>query len=103
MSGAQRRRFSNEQKFKIVKEALTTDLGVSEVCKKYGIHASQFYRWQEVFFEGALENFNRAKDGLTVAEKRALDGLKKENVRLKDVVAEVLTENIDLKKRTGGL
>jgi len=56
-----------------------------------------------VFFEGAMENFNRTKNGLTAAEKRELDGLKKENVRLKDVVAEVLTENIDFKKRTGGL
>jgi len=103
MSGSTRRQFSTEQKFKIVKEALTTNSSVSEVCKKYGIHASQYYRWQDVFFEGAMENFNRTKNGLTAAEKRELDGLKKENVRLKDVVAEVLTENIDFKKRTGGL
>jgi len=44
MSGSTRRQFSTEQKFKIVKEALTTDSSVSEVCKKYGIHASQYYR-----------------------------------------------------------
>lgn len=103
MNQSTRRRFSTEQKFKIVKETLTTDTNISDICKKYGIHASQYYKWQDVFFEGAMENFNRKKDGITAAEKRELEELKKENVRLKDVVADILTESIDLKKRTGGL
>ncbi|HQE60193.1 MAG TPA: transposase [Spirochaetota bacterium] len=32
-----------EEKFKIVKKALTTSTPVSEVCKKYSIHPNNFY------------------------------------------------------------
>ena len=39
-----------EQKYKIVKEALTTNTPVSEICKKYGVSSSNFYKWQELFF-----------------------------------------------------
>lgn len=35
-----RSRYTPEQEVKIVKEALTTDLGVSGVCRKYGISDS---------------------------------------------------------------
>jgi transposase-like protein len=45
--------FTPEQKVKVVKEALTSDLGVSGVCRKYGISSARYYRWQERFFEGA--------------------------------------------------
>ena len=50
-----RRSFTPEQKARIIKEALMTDLGVSGVCRKYGISSSIFYKWQERFFEGAVE------------------------------------------------
>ena len=35
--GKERWRFTPEQKVKVVKEALTTDIGVSGACWKYGI------------------------------------------------------------------
>ena len=42
-----RRKFSPEEKFRIVKEALTIDISVSEICKKYGIYSTVFYNWQD--------------------------------------------------------
>ncbi|MFP5520239.1 MAG: transposase [Bdellovibrionia bacterium] len=45
-----RKRYSPEEKFKIVKEQLTTKTSVSEICKKYGISPGNFYNWQEIFF-----------------------------------------------------
>ncbi len=62
-----RRVFKPEQKLKIVKEALTTDLGVSGVCRKYGMSSSLFYKWQDKFFEGALEGLKSGKLGPTSA------------------------------------
>jgi hypothetical protein len=38
---------------KIVKEALTTDIGVSEVCRKYGLSTALYYHPQKRFFESA--------------------------------------------------
>jgi transposase-like protein len=48
-SSEPRRQFSAEQKFKIIKEQMTIKTSVSEICKKYDIAASAFYRWQEHF------------------------------------------------------
>jgi transposase-like protein len=94
-------RYTPEQKVRIVKEALTTDIGVSGVCRKYGISSGLFYKWQEKFFEGAVEGFRRGKDGLSSAELRKLESLEKENDRMKSVIAEITAENIDFKKKLG--
>jgi len=101
-NGTGRKQYSSATKFKIVKEVLTTDQGVSQVCKKYGISTALFYRWQEIFFESAQEGFDRKKKGVSVAESRAMESLKVENMRMKDVIAEITAENIGLKKRDGG-
>src|SRR3989338_110999 len=98
INGNGRKQYSSEVKFKIVKEALTTDQGVSEVCKKYGVSTAQFYRWQDIFFESALEGFGRKKKGASAGEIRAVEVLKAENVRMKDVIAEIAAENIEFKK-----
>jgi transposase-like protein len=86
---------------KIVKEALTTDTGVSGVCKKYGISTSLFYQWQERFFEGALESFQRGRSGPSSAEQRKIESQAKELDRMKSVIAEITAENIDFKKKLG--
>ena len=97
-----RRQFSAEQKFKIVKEALTTKACVTEVCKKHGLAVSQFYRWQDAFFQGALDGLERKKSGpASTADQRKIGQLEKDNLRMKDVIAEIASENITIKKRIG--
>ena len=39
-----RRTFSSEQKIMIVMEALRAETSVSELCRKYSIQESQFYK-----------------------------------------------------------
>lgn len=102
MSQEARKHHTAEQKFQIIKEALTTDTPVTEICKKYGIYVSQYYKWQAVFFEGALEGLERKKSGPTAFEIRKIEQLEKDNVRMKDVIAEIASENITIKKRIGG-
>ena len=99
----ERRQYTPEQKVKIVKEALTTDIGVSGVCRKYGISNALYYHWQERFFEGALEGFKRAKHGPTAAEQRRINELEAKCSRMQNVIAEITAENIDFKKNLGEL
>jgi transposase-like protein len=97
-----RRQFTPEQKFKVVKEALTTDLGVSGVCRKYGISATNFYQWQEKFFAGAVEGLKRGKsEGPTVAQLRKMSEQEQKISRMQNVIAEITAENIDFKKKLG--
>lgn len=105
-SNQSRRRFSGSEKFKIVKEQITTKTAVSEICKKYGIYPGQFYQWQEKFFEGALAGFekkSKLSNGLSAAEQRKLEELQSDNGRMKDVIAEITSENIAYKKKNLGL
>ena len=46
-----RRIFSSEQKIQIVMEALRAEMSVAELCRKYSIHESQFYKWNKEFLE----------------------------------------------------
>jgi putative transposase len=98
---SERRHFTAEQKVKIIKEALKSDLGVSGVCKKYGVSSAQFYQWQERFFEGAREGLERSRSGASSKELRKIEELSRENDRMKNVISVITAENIDFKKKLG--
>lgn len=98
--GNNRRQFSAEQKFRIVKEKLTTDQSVSEICSKYDISSALYYRWQEQFLDSAKEGLQRGGGGPSKAEQRKLEQQEREIRRMQSVIAEITSENIDLKKKS---
>ncbi len=99
MNKKKRRRFKPEEKFKIVKEGISKARSVSEICDEYDVHPNQFYKWQKEFFESALEGFQNGSHGRTnAAETRQKKRQEKEIQRMKEVVAELAAENIELKK-----
>jgi transposase len=96
-----KRKFTPEQKVRIVKEVLTTDIGVSGACRRYGISSGLFYKWQEKFFEGAVDGFRRPADSSSTKEQRKIEDQARELDRMKTVIAEITAENIDFKKSLG--
>lgn len=62
MTKRQYRKFKPEQKFKNVKEALTTDTKIRELREKYEVKSSHFRNWQEQIYRVAREAFDRGKD-----------------------------------------
>lgn len=99
MSG-KRRRFKAQEKFSIVKEVITKTKTISVICDEYNIHTNQYYKWQRDFYEAALNGFNEKARGRTrVTEERVKNRLKEEISKMKDVITEVVKENIDLKKK----
>lgn len=97
---SKKKRYTSEEKYQIVKEALTTDMSVSEVCKKHRISPANFYNWQKLFFESALDGFNKTKQGRPEKiQQKKIDSLTEDNQRMKDVIAEIISENITLKKK----
>jgi transposase len=101
-SQSNRKRFSAEEKFKIVKEHLTTKTPVTELCKKYGVSPSNFYAWQEQFFSAALSGFDK-KRGPQVIQSRSdaerVSALEADVHRMREVIAEITSENIAFKKK----
>jgi transposase-like protein len=100
-NSAQRKRFSSEEKFKIVKEHLQTKTGISELCKKYGMTAASFYAWQELFFENALKGFDKKRGPKPNSDKaeQKVQELESDVARMREVIAEITAENIAFKKK----
>ncbi len=100
MSKRKRRHFNPEEKFNIVKQVLSKAKTVTEISEEYDIHPNLYYRWQGEFFEATLSGFKEKSQGRTkAAEDREKEKMGFEIQRMKDVIAEVVSENIALKKK----
>lgn len=75
---------------------------ISELCEKYGIHPSLFYRWEKDLFEGGLSIFaghHRKNNGReSVRERRYQEKIQK----MQEVISWLTEENIRLKKERVG-
>jgi transposase len=96
-----KKKHTPDQKFKIIKEQMTTKTTVTDICKKYDIHPSMFYKWQDKFLSGALESFKQSDVGPTKAELRKIEEQDKKILKMQSVITEVISENIELKKNLG--
>ncbi len=95
----ERKRYSSEQKVSILREHIEKNLSIAEICDKYRIHPNQFYRWKKQLFESAVETFStkRSKDKNNKRINRLEEILKNRN----EVIAELMEENLKLKKASG--
>ena len=96
-----RRRFSAEEKIRIVLDGLRGEESVAELCRREGIAANLYYRWSKEFLEAGKKRLN----GDTVREATSVEvkELRGENRELKEVVAELTLKNRVLKKSLTGL
>ena len=94
-----RKHYSPEQKVKIIRDHLENNISVPDICEKYQIHPNQFYRWKKELFEGATAVFSKKQSKNSVKDKvsKLEERLKNRN----EVIAELLQENIKLKKESG--
>ena len=95
-----RRKFSPEEKVRIVLEGLRGEQSVSELCRREGIAANLSYRWSNDFLEAGKKQL--ACDTVREATSDEVKGLRSENRELKEVVAEITLKNRVLKKSLVG-
>jgi len=96
---ATRRKFSSEDKIRIVLEGLRGEVPISELCRVEGIAPTMYYRWSKSFLDAG-------KNGLTRDTKRdatsdEVKNLKEENDFLKKALAESILEIQRFKKSLG--
>ena len=91
-----RRKFSTEEKIRIVLDGLRAESSIAELCRKEGINPNLYYRWSKDFLEAGKKRL----DGDTSREANTdeVTGLKRENKDLKQAVAELYLRNDWLKK-----
>jgi len=98
-----RRHFSGAEKVAILKRHLIDKVPVSDLCDELGLQVSQFYSWQQQFFENghvAFENGrkNKAVDGV---KDQKIEQLEAKLVRKNEVMAELMEAHTELKKTLG--
>ncbi|WP_291066670.1 MULTISPECIES: transposase [unclassified Empedobacter] len=96
-----RRIFSAEQKILIVMEALRAETSVAELCRKYSISQSQFYKWNKEFLEAGKKRLSG--DITREATSDDVSDLRKENMRLKDILAYLVVRYDSVKKTLDSL
>ena len=100
----ERRHFSPQQKVAIVKEHLVDGKPISDLCDRHHLQLAQFYLWQKQLFENGSAAFERKTktSGPTPAE-RQVEALRAKLVTKNEVIAELMEENVSLKKLDGAL
>jgi transposase-like protein len=93
-----RRQYPADLKWQILKEGRTTNLTISQVCEHHHINPTLFYQWERAAERGALQALQgqpRGRKKLRPSEEALLTEVQ----RLREVIAELSSENLQLKKR----
>ena len=64
----QRRRYSLEEKQRVVEETLQAGASVARVARVHGLNANQVFTWRRLYRQGLLENANRKAAGLLAVQ-----------------------------------
>ena len=93
-----RRKRTAAEKLRIVLAGMQPDVEVSELCRREGINPTQYYGWRKQLLSSASKVFDAPESKRSASEERKEADLR----RLKDVIAEITAENLELKKGLSG-
>ena len=93
---ATRRKFTPEEKVRIVLEGFRGEVRVSELCRREGIPPNAYYAWLKDFMEAGKARLQA--DPVRDATQAEVESVKRENERLKQLVAELSLQNLVLKR-----
>ena len=82
------RKWTSQQKFTIVLEGVKGKT-VAQICSDHSIHPSMYYKWRDDFLSNAYKAFEKQKPDIKI------NRLKKENNKLKQIIADL---SLELKK-----
>ena len=91
-----RKRYSSEEKIRIVLEALRGEYSIAELCRREGIAQGLYYKWSKEFLEAGKKRLSG--DTERQATSSEVRDLRREMGDLKEALADVLLENRLLKK-----
>ena len=95
-----RRRYSAEEKIRIVLEGLKGEDSVAELCRREGISPNLYHNWSKEFLEAGKRRL--LGDTKREASSSEVGALQRENSQLKHLVADLSLRNLVLKKSLSG-
>ena len=91
-----KRIFISERKVLIVMEGIRCEQSIAELCHKYGISDSTYYKWNKEFIEAGKARLDG--DIAREATSDEVKELRQENIRLKEVRADLVVRYDVVKK-----
>ena len=89
-----RKKWTAEEKLRIVLLGMQPGVEVSDLCRREGVSANLYYLWKRQLLGSASKVFEKKTGRKSHEEERREAELQ----RLRNVVVELTTENLDLKK-----
>lgn len=96
-----RKKYSAEEKIRIVLEGLRGEESIAALCRREGISPNIYYKWSKEFLEAGKKRLQG--DTKRAATSGEVVDLRKENDQLKQLVAELSLKNRVLKKSLNGV
>jgi len=93
---ATRRKYTPEEKIRIVLEGFRREVTVNDLCRREGIKPHSYYAWTKEFMEAGKERLSR--DAVRDATRQEIEGLRRENGELTQLVGELSLQVSRLKK-----
>ena len=90
-----RRKWSPAHKLRIVLESLQSDGKLAAICRREGLSPNMVYQWRKQLLGAADAVFTLKRKG---GQDPKVEKLESESQRMKNVIAEITAENLDLKK-----
>ena len=95
-----RKKYSAEEKIRIVLEGLRGEESIAELCRKEGFNPNVYYRWSKEFMEAGKKRLSG--DTVREATTDEVKELRAEAAALKETLGEMVMENRLLKKSVLG-
>jgi transposase len=95
-----RRKYSSEEKIRIVLEGLRGEESIAELCRREGISSNLYYSWSREFLDAGKRRLTG--DTKRQATSPEVKSLRTENRQLKELVADLSLTNAVLKKSLAG-
>jgi len=95
-----RKKYSAEEKIRIVLEGLRGEESIAELCLKEGLNPNVYYRWPKEFMEAGKKRLSG--DTVREATTDEVKELRAEAAALKETLGEMVMENRLLKKSVLG-
>jgi len=95
-----RRKFSSEEKIRIVLEGLRGEESIATLCRREGINPNLYYRWSKGFLEGGKKRLSGDTQRDATTDEVVL--LRRENEDLKKILGETYLKYEQFKKSRNG-
>jgi transposase len=101
---SKRKRYTAEEKMKILRDVLEDGKPISRVAETYGIHPNNILNWRKQLFKGGVQTFLIKRTDISgQAEERRINDLEGKIKHKDEIIADLAGELPELKKNYSGL